>query len=96
MRRPGTIEQLKEAIRQEVAAIPPAMTRKAMENFRERLQEFVINNGRHLKDVIFKSIWKKIASYVLFINKRIFYVPCFIWFLLTFEMWELFLPHPVF
>ena len=54
-RRPGTVEQLKEAIRQEVAAIPPAMTRKAMNNFRERLQEFVINNGRHLSDVIFKS-----------------------------------------
>ena len=54
-RRPGTIEQLKEAIRQEVAAIPPAMTRKAMDNFRERLQQCVINNGRHLSDVIFKS-----------------------------------------
>jgi len=36
-RRPGTIEQLKEAIRQEVVAIPPAMTHKAMDNFRERL-----------------------------------------------------------
>ena len=57
--RPGTIEQLKEAIRQEVAAIPPAMIRKAMDNFRERLQEFVINDGRHLSDVIFKSVWKK-------------------------------------
>ena len=55
-RRPGTIEQLKEAIRQEVVAIPPAMTRKAMDNFRERLQEFVISNGRHLSDVIYKSI----------------------------------------
>ena len=53
---PGTIEQLKEAIRQEVAAIPPAMTHKAMDNFRERLQEFVINNGRYLSDVIFKSV----------------------------------------
>ena len=40
-RRPGTIEKLKEAIRQEVTAIPPAMTRKAMDNFRERLQECV-------------------------------------------------------
>jgi len=60
VRRPGTIEQLKEAIRQEVAAIPPAMTRKAMDNFRERLQECVINNGRHLSDVIFKSAWKKL------------------------------------
>jgi len=72
------------------------MTRKAMESFRERLQEFLINNGRHLSDVIFKSIWNKIASYVLFINKRIFCVPCFVWFLFTFKMWELFLPHPVY
>ena len=55
-RRPETIEQLKEAIRQEVAAIPPAMTRKVMDNFRERLQECVINNGCHLSDVIFKSV----------------------------------------
>jgi len=38
-RRPGTIEKSKAAIRQKVAAIPPAMTRKAMDNFRERLQE---------------------------------------------------------
>ena len=57
-RRPGTIEQLKEAIRQEVAAIPPAMTRKAMDNFRKRLQQCVINNGRHLSYVIFKSVYK--------------------------------------
>ena len=55
-RCPGTIEQLKEAIRQEVAAIPPAMIRKAMDNFRERLKECVINNGRHLSDAIFKSV----------------------------------------
>jgi len=54
-RRPGTIEQLKEALRQEVAAIPPAMTRKAMDNFRERLQDSVINNSRYLSDVILKS-----------------------------------------
>ena len=58
MRRLGTIEQLKEAIRQEVAAIPPAKTRKAMDNFRERLQEFVINNGRHLSDVILEAFEK--------------------------------------
>ena len=93
---PGTIEQLKEAIQQEVTAIPPAMTRKAMENFHERLQECVINNGHHLSDVIFKTVWKKIASNVLFINKRIFCVPCFVWFLLLFKMRELFLPHPVY
>jgi hypothetical protein len=56
VRRPGTTEQLKEAIRQEVAAIPPAMTRKSKDNFRERLQVCVVNNGRHLSDVIFKSV----------------------------------------
>ena len=38
---------------------------------------------------------RAIASYVLFINKRIFCVPCFVWFLLTFKMWELFLMHRV-
>ena len=32
---------------------------------------------------------------MLFINKRIFCVPCFVRFLLTFKMRELFLPHPV-
>jgi len=55
-RRPGTIEQLKEAIRQEVATIPPTMTCKTMDNFHDRLKECVINNGRHLSDVIFKSV----------------------------------------
>ena len=30
-----------------------------------------------------------------FINKIIFHVPCFVSFLLTFKMWELFLPHYV-
>jgi len=49
-----------------------------------------------LSDVIFKSIRKKFASYVLFINKSIFCVPYFVWILLTFKMWELFLPHPVY
>jgi hypothetical protein len=55
-RRPGTTEQLKEAIRQEVAAIPPVMTHKAMDNFRKWLQECVIKNGRDLSDGIFKSV----------------------------------------
>ena len=66
MRRPGTIEQLKEAIRKEVAAIPPAMARKSMDSFRERLQDFVIINGRNLNDVIFKSVWKKLHHMCFF------------------------------
>ena len=54
-RRPGTVEQVKEAIGQEVAAIPPAMTRKARDNSVNGFNS-VINNGRHLSDVIFKSV----------------------------------------
>ena len=39
---------------------------------------------------------KKIVSYVLYTNKIIFCVPCLVWFLLTFKMWESFLPHTLF
>ena len=88
-RRPGTIEQL-EAIRQEVAAIPPAMTCKAMDNFRERLQQCVINNDRRLSDVIFKCLKNCI---VFFISKWIFCVPCLVWFLLPFKCGSYFC-HP--
>jgi len=72
------------------------MTRKAMDNFHEQLQKCVINNGCHLSDVILKVFEKKMASYVLCIDKIIFCVPCFVWFLLPFKLWELFLPHPVY
>jgi hypothetical protein len=37
--RPQTLEGLKEAITKEVAAILPEMTRRAMEKFRERLNQ---------------------------------------------------------
>ena len=71
---------LKEAIRQEVAAIPPAMTRKAMDNFRERLQGLSsITAGTWA--ILSLKVFEKTASYVLFINKRIFCVPCVFWFL---------------
>lgn len=53
--RPRTMEALKEVITQEVANIPPEMTRRAMENFRERLRQCVNNGGRHLMDIIFKK-----------------------------------------
>ena len=50
-----TLKALKDAIREEVAAIRPEMTNIAMENFRERLRQCIANNGRHLSDVIFKT-----------------------------------------
>jgi len=53
--RPQILKALKDAIREEVAAIHPEMTNIVMENFRERLRQFIANNGRHLSDVIFKT-----------------------------------------
>jgi hypothetical protein len=52
--RPQTLEGLKEAITQEVAAIPPEMTRRVMEKYRERLNQCIDNEGRRLSDVVFK------------------------------------------
>jgi len=53
--RPQTLKALKDAIREEVAAIPQEMTNIVLENFRERLQQCIANNGCHLSDVIFKT-----------------------------------------
>jgi hypothetical protein len=53
--RPQTLKARKDAIHEEVAAIPPEMTNTVMENFRERLRQCIANNGRHLSDVIFKT-----------------------------------------
>jgi hypothetical protein len=52
--RPPTLKALTDAIREEVATIPPEMINVVMENFRERLRQCIANNGRHLSDVIFK------------------------------------------
>jgi len=53
--RPQTLKALKDAIREEVTAIPPEMTNRVMENFRERLRQCIANNGRQLCYVIFKT-----------------------------------------
>ena len=43
--RPQSLEELKRAIRFEIAAIPPEMIHRVIENFRERLQTCVSNDG---------------------------------------------------
>ena len=50
-----TLEALKEAIRQEFAAITAEMILKVMDNYRERLHQFISIQGRHLSDVLFKT-----------------------------------------
>ena len=51
---PPSIEQLKDAIRQEITAIPHEMTHRVIDNFRERLRQCIDNNGSHLTDSICK------------------------------------------
>jgi hypothetical protein len=51
--KPNTIAQLKNCIRNEVAAIPMAMIRRVMANFVKRLNTCVEIGGGHLSDVIF-------------------------------------------
>ena len=55
LHRPQTLEALGEAITQEDAAIPPEMIRQVMRNYRERLNECIVNEGRHLSNVLFKT-----------------------------------------
>ena len=88
---PRSIEQLKDAIRQEITAIPHEMTSQVIDNFRERLRQCVDNNGSNLTDLIFKTLWNKMALYVLFENKNIFLFLYFIWLLLNLQMCQIIL-----
>ena len=53
--RPENLQALKDAICQEIASIPPAMTERVMRAFRNRLEECIANDGHHLGDIIFKT-----------------------------------------
>jgi hypothetical protein len=87
------LEALKEAITQEAAAILPKMTCRIMENYRERLNQCIKNEGCHLSDIIFKSTDLKL-HYVYSSRLNTFYVSCLVWFLLASQIREFFLQHP--
>jgi hypothetical protein len=53
--RPHTLPELKERIIEEVNAIPREMCERAVQSFRDHLQQCVAANGRQLEDIIFKS-----------------------------------------
>ena len=53
--QPSTLEHLKAAITEEINAIPHNMLERVMVNFRERLQNCIDIDGRHLSDTIFKT-----------------------------------------
>jgi hypothetical protein len=92
--RPRSLEDLKKRIRQEIDAIPSEITRRVMKNFRERLQQCVANNGRHMSDMIFKTHLKTVFMYFSEIYS-IFFLDSFFHFLYLFKLWQIFMPHPV-
>lgn len=53
--RPHTIEDLKQKITEEIEAIPVETCRKSYESFRDRLQQCIDADGRHLRNIIFKQ-----------------------------------------
>jgi len=73
------LEALKQAIRQEVAAITTEMILKVMDNYRERLYNFINIHGRQLRDVSFKTRCWKTAFDVLSRKRNTFAVSSLVW-----------------
>jgi len=90
-----TLEGLKQAIRQEFAAITPEMILKIVDNYRQRLHQFINIQGRHLSDILFSTHWCKLAFYVLFRNRKNISVSSLVLNLFASQIGEFFLPHPV-
>ena len=53
--KPRIVEELKDNIREEIAAIPAEMLAKTMENAAKRAQNAINARGGHLRDTIFKN-----------------------------------------
>jgi hypothetical protein len=47
---------LKQNVREEVAAISPNMLQRVMQNFQKRVGECVDRKGHHLTDTIFREV----------------------------------------
>jgi hypothetical protein len=54
-KNPRTTVDLKQNIREEVAAISPNMLQRVMQNFQKGLGKCFDNKGRHLTDTIFRK-----------------------------------------
>jgi len=88
------LEALKEAIRQEVAAITPGMVLKVMDTYREATSVYQYSRPP-LSDDLFKTHCCKTAFCVLSRNRKIFTVSFLILKLFASQNGEFFLPHPV-
>jgi hypothetical protein len=54
-KKPRTMVDLKQNIREEVAAISPTMLQQVVQNFQKCLGECVDNKRHHLTDTIFRK-----------------------------------------
>ena len=53
--KPRATEELKQSIQHEIQTVPLEMMRRAMQNFRQRLEVCIHNEGQHLSDVVFHT-----------------------------------------
>ena len=53
--KPRTLNDFKEAIRQEIRPIDRQLLARVMDDFTERLENCIQEDGRHLTDTIFKT-----------------------------------------
>ena len=53
--KPRTIAELRQSIKEEIAAIPEQMTGRVMETLGVRLKQCLRNGGGHQSDVLFKT-----------------------------------------
>jgi hypothetical protein len=54
-KKPRTMVDLKQNVREEVAAVSPNMLQGVMQNFQKRLGECVDNKGHHLTHTVFRK-----------------------------------------
>ena len=93
--RPRTLQALKDAIRLEVARIPHDMLDRVMWNIRICLEQCIDNNGHHLQDTLFKTMWFKTSHVVVSESKNKIFVSRIVFLLFTLKFREVILPHPV-
>jgi hypothetical protein len=55
VRKPRTVDELKFSIREEIGTVPQEMLVNVMQNFEETLRTCVLQEGRHLSDIIFRK-----------------------------------------
>ena len=53
--KPHNLNELKDAIQQEVLTIDQQLLAQAMDNFKQRIENCIQEDGRHLNEIIFHA-----------------------------------------